>query len=53
VEILRKQAVTKLRQDNEIEVRKMSCARGDGACYQYPAVDKVLIDYSPKANPDN
>ncbi|MBZ3889054.1 NADH dehydrogenase [ubiquinone] 1 beta subcomplex subunit 5, mitochondrial, partial [Sciurus carolinensis] len=37
----------------ELEVRRLMRARGDGPWYQYPTVDKALIDYSPKATPDN
>ncbi|XP_006867759.1 PREDICTED: NADH dehydrogenase [ubiquinone] 1 beta subcomplex subunit 5, mitochondrial isoform X2 [Chrysochloris asiatica] len=37
----------------ELEVRSLMRARGDGPWYQYPTVDKALIDHSPKATPDN
>uniref|UniRef100_F7CB31 NADH dehydrogenase [ubiquinone] 1 beta subcomplex subunit 5, mitochondrial n=2 Tax=Equus TaxID=9789 RepID=F7CB31_HORSE len=37
----------------ELEVRKLMRARGDGPWYQYPTIDKALIDHSPKAAPDN
>ena len=37
----------------ELEVRRLMRARGDGPWYQYSTVDKALIDYSPKATPDN
>ena len=37
----------------ELEVRRLMRARGDGPWYQYPTVDKALIDYSPKATPGN
>ncbi|XP_036914684.1 NADH dehydrogenase [ubiquinone] 1 beta subcomplex subunit 5, mitochondrial [Sturnira hondurensis] len=37
----------------ELEVRRLMRARGDGPWFQYPTVDKELIDYSPKADPDN
>lgn len=26
--------------------------RGDGPLYQYPSIDKALIDHSPKATPN-
>ncbi|XP_024419617.2 NADH dehydrogenase [ubiquinone] 1 beta subcomplex subunit 5, mitochondrial [Desmodus rotundus] len=37
----------------ELEVRRLMRARGDGPWFQYPTIDKGLIDYSPKAEPDN
>ncbi|XP_062966768.1 NADH dehydrogenase [ubiquinone] 1 beta subcomplex subunit 5, mitochondrial [Cynocephalus volans] len=37
----------------ELEVRKLMHERGDGPWYQYPTIDKALIDYSAKATPDN
>ncbi|XP_055993438.1 NADH dehydrogenase [ubiquinone] 1 beta subcomplex subunit 5, mitochondrial-like [Sorex fumeus] len=37
----------------ELEVRKLMRERGDGPWYQYPTIDKALIDHSPKASPDN
>ncbi|XP_049631858.1 NADH dehydrogenase [ubiquinone] 1 beta subcomplex subunit 5, mitochondrial [Suncus etruscus] len=37
----------------ELEVRKLMRERGDGPWYQYPTIDKALIDHSPKAYPDN
>ncbi|XP_026354021.1 NADH dehydrogenase [ubiquinone] 1 beta subcomplex subunit 5, mitochondrial isoform X1 [Ursus maritimus] len=37
----------------ELEVRRLMRARGDGPWYQYSTIDKALIDYSPKATPDN
>ncbi|XP_021569293.1 NADH dehydrogenase [ubiquinone] 1 beta subcomplex subunit 5, mitochondrial isoform X2 [Carlito syrichta] len=37
----------------EREVRRLMRQRGDGPWYQYPTIDKALIDHSPKASPDN
>ncbi|KAG8516029.1 NADH dehydrogenase [ubiquinone] 1 beta subcomplex subunit 5, mitochondrial [Galemys pyrenaicus] len=37
----------------ELEVRRLMRARGDGPWFQYPTIDKALIDHSPKASPDN
>uniref|UniRef100_A0A8C3YSQ6 NADH dehydrogenase [ubiquinone] 1 beta subcomplex subunit 5, mitochondrial n=1 Tax=Catagonus wagneri TaxID=51154 RepID=A0A8C3YSQ6_9CETA len=37
----------------ELKVRRLMCARGDDPWYQYPAIDKALIDHFPKATPDN
>uniref|UniRef100_A0A7J8I0V8 NADH dehydrogenase [ubiquinone] 1 beta subcomplex subunit 5, mitochondrial n=1 Tax=Molossus molossus TaxID=27622 RepID=A0A7J8I0V8_MOLMO len=37
----------------ELEVRRLMRARGDGPWFQYPTIDKELIDHSPKASPDN
>ncbi|XP_068831826.1 NADH dehydrogenase [ubiquinone] 1 beta subcomplex subunit 5, mitochondrial isoform X3 [Capricornis sumatraensis] len=37
----------------ELEVRRLMRARGDGPWFQYPTIDKALIDHSPKAAPDN
>lgn len=37
----------------ELEVRRLMRMRGDGPWYHYPTIDKELIDYSPKASPDN
>uniref|UniRef100_A0A8D1BVV5 NADH dehydrogenase [ubiquinone] 1 beta subcomplex subunit 5, mitochondrial n=2 Tax=Sus scrofa TaxID=9823 RepID=A0A8D1BVV5_PIG len=37
----------------ELEVRRLMRARGDGPWYQYPTIDKALIDHSPKTTPDN
>ncbi|XP_053166476.1 NADH dehydrogenase [ubiquinone] 1 beta subcomplex subunit 5, mitochondrial isoform X2 [Hemicordylus capensis] len=37
----------------EKEVRRLMRERGDGAWYQYETPSTSLIDYSPKATPDN
>ncbi|XP_016073575.1 PREDICTED: NADH dehydrogenase [ubiquinone] 1 beta subcomplex subunit 5, mitochondrial [Miniopterus natalensis] len=37
----------------ELEVRRLMRARGDGPWFQYPTIDKELIDHAPKANPDS
>ncbi|XP_012585709.1 PREDICTED: NADH dehydrogenase [ubiquinone] 1 beta subcomplex subunit 5, mitochondrial [Condylura cristata] len=37
----------------ELEVRRLMRSRGDGPWFQYPTIDKALIDHSPKASPDN
>ncbi|XP_069329000.1 NADH dehydrogenase [ubiquinone] 1 beta subcomplex subunit 5, mitochondrial isoform X3 [Eulemur rufifrons] len=37
----------------ELEVRRLMRQRGDGPWYQYPTIDKALIDHSPKSSPDN
>ncbi|KAM4887065.1 NADH dehydrogenase [ubiquinone] 1 beta subcomplex subunit 5, mitochondrial [Thomomys bottae] len=37
----------------EMEARRLMRSRGDGPWYQFPTVDKSLIDYSPKSSPDN
>ncbi|XP_014448866.1 NADH dehydrogenase [ubiquinone] 1 beta subcomplex subunit 5, mitochondrial [Tupaia chinensis] len=37
----------------ELEVRRLMRERGDGPWYQYPTIDKALVDHSPKAAPDS
>ncbi|XP_077017251.1 NADH dehydrogenase [ubiquinone] 1 beta subcomplex subunit 5, mitochondrial [Tamandua tetradactyla] len=37
----------------ELEVRRLMRARGDGPWYQYETINKELIDHSLKASPDN
>ncbi|XP_039074819.1 NADH dehydrogenase [ubiquinone] 1 beta subcomplex subunit 5, mitochondrial-like [Hyaena hyaena] len=37
----------------EIETQRLMLERGDGPWYQYLTIDKVLINLSPKATPDN
>ncbi|XP_007518251.1 NADH dehydrogenase [ubiquinone] 1 beta subcomplex subunit 5, mitochondrial [Erinaceus europaeus] len=37
----------------ELKVRELMRKRGDGPWYQYPTIDKELIDHSPKATPDH
>ncbi|XP_075412192.1 NADH dehydrogenase [ubiquinone] 1 beta subcomplex subunit 5, mitochondrial isoform X1 [Tenrec ecaudatus] len=37
----------------ELEVQALMRARGDGPWYQYPTIDRALINHCPKASPDN